>query len=164
MRGQAVQQRGSSMPKRDHGASSSFWLWDGDAEYEGILLSVDEPRLTARMRQSHRWGLAGGPPGRPVPRDLLERQRRLMRGVCFAQSPAILLAALLEFRIETLQATKDGQFDYVLQGTFSAVPDERLEMLSQLRSDEAVRYLQSRREGNTTRFNRKPGENAISGL
>lgn len=148
------------MPKRESTGNSSFWLWDGESEYEGFLLSVDAPRVTARMRQSHRWGLAGGPPGRPIPRDLLERQRRIMRAVCFAQSPAILLGTLLEFRVDTLQATKDRQFDYLIQGTFTAVADEHLEMLSQLSTDEAYRYLQSRRKGHSTRIRRNTGESA----
>jgi len=44
------------MSKRGSG-NESFWLWDGDAEYQGQLLSVNGQRVTARMREVRRWSL-----------------------------------------------------------------------------------------------------------
>lgn len=135
------------MPQQGGGRSETFWLWDGETEYEGQLLSTEETRLTIRIRRIRRWTLATGTPGRPVPGDLLERQRQLTRRVCFGQSPAILMGALLEVRVATLQPSREGSFDYVLSGTYAGVGDEHLEMLSELSSDAAHHYLQSRRSG-----------------
>jgi hypothetical protein len=135
------------MSTRGSGANDAFWLWDGEAEYEGHLLSLDEGRLSARVRQVRRWTLASGAPGKPVLLDLMERQRLLTRRVCFGQSPAILLGALLECRVLAVQRSQDRTFDFVLSGAFTAISDERLEALSELSSDEAHRYLQTRRKG-----------------
>src|SRR5258706_10268680 len=127
--------------------SDRFWLWDGETEYGGHLLWSDETRLMVRVRRIRRWTLATGTPGRPVPTDFLERQRLLTRRVCFGQSPGILMGALLELRVGTLQPSREGSFDYVLSGTYAGVGDEHLEMLSELSSDAAHHYLQSRRSG-----------------
>ena len=135
------------MSTRGSGGSDVFWLWDGEAEYEGLLLTMAEGRLTARVRQVRRWSLASGAPGKPVLIDLMERQRLLTRRICFGQSPGILLGALLEFQIQAVQRSQDRAFDFVLSGAFTAISDERLEALSELSSDEAHHYLQSRRKG-----------------
>ena len=137
-----------TMSTRKSGGGDAFWLWDGEAEYEGLLLSVNQSgHLTARIRQIRRWGLASGSPGKPVPQDLMERQRLLIRRISFAQSPSIQLGTLLEFRIQAVQRSQDRQFDYVLSGSFAPITDEHLESLGELSSDEAHRYLQSRRKG-----------------
>jgi len=133
------------MSKRGSG-NESFWLWDGEAEYQGYLLAVDGHSLTARMRDIRRWTLDSGAPGRPVPLNLMERQRHMSRRVCFGQSPAIHMGGLLEFRVGAVQPSKDHQYDYVLSGTFSSIDDERLEALSRLSSDQAQRYLQGERD------------------
>jgi hypothetical protein len=138
------------MTKRESAKKDSLWLWDGEAEYEGELLTLGEGNLVARVREVRRFRLSTGAPGRPVPRDLLERQRELCRRVSFGQSPAIDLGSLLEVRVDTVQASGDRRFDYVLAGTFAAVADEHLETLSQASTDEAVRYLESRRNGRPT--------------
>jgi hypothetical protein len=132
------------MGKKESGGPDSLWLWDGEAEYEGRLGSSDGRHLAARVRQVRRWTLASGAPGRPVPLDLRERQRLLSRRICFSQSPAILLGALLEFRVAAVQPSRDRQFDFVLSGTFIPVADEHLEALSRLSTPEALYYLQSR--------------------
>ena len=134
------------MSKRGSG-NDSFWLWDGEAEYQGDLLAVDGQRVTARMREIRRWALDNGAPGKPVPRDLMERQRGMSRRVFFGQSPAIHMGGLLEFRVGAVQPSRDHQYDYVLSGTFTSIEDEHLETLSRLSSDQARRYLQSRRDG-----------------
>jgi hypothetical protein len=131
------------MSQRTSGRNEQFWLWTGETEYEGLLLSVDGGRLTARVRPSERCSPENGASGSPVPLDVRERQRRLFRRVGFGQSPAILSGALLEFRIETLQPSQDARFDYVLAGTFSGVADEHLEALSQLNSREVFHFLES---------------------
>src|SRR5262245_4263664 len=135
------------MSKRESGRSDSFWLWDGEVEYEGQLVSLDEAQLTARMRQTRRWTLATGAPGKPIPGDLRERQRAFARRVCFGQSPAIQLGTLLEVRIEALQPSRECPFDYVFFGSFSQISDEHLLPLSQLSTTEAARYLEGRRLG-----------------
>ena len=134
------------MSKRGSG-NEAFWLWDGEAEYQGQLLSVDGQRVTARMREIRRWTLDAGAPGRPVPLDLIERQRGMVRRVFLGQSPGIQMGGLLEFRIGAVQPSRDHQFDYVLTGTFTSVSEEQLETLSRLSTDQARRYLQSQRDG-----------------
>jgi hypothetical protein len=124
-------------------------LWDGEAEYQGFLLKVNGAQLTARMREIRRWTLDSGAPGRPVPLNLIERQRHLSRRVCFGQSPSIHLGSLLEFRVGAVQPSSDHQYDYVLTGTFASIDDDRLETLSRLSSDQAHRYLQSPRGGDS---------------
>lgn len=131
------------MSRRESARKDPIWLWTGQVEFEGELLTLNRPQLTARVRQVRRWALSTGAPGRSVPLHFLERQRELSRRLCFGQSPAILLGGLLEFRVETVQSSRDGQFDYVLAGRFSPVADEHLEALSRLDSDEAPRYLES---------------------
>ena len=74
------------MTKRESAKKDSLWLWDGEAEYEGELLTLGEGNLVARVREVRRFRLSTGAPGRPVPRDLLERQRELCRRVSFGQS------------------------------------------------------------------------------
>ena len=138
------------MTTRANGANETFWMWDGEAEYQGEIVTVDGHRLTARMRQIRRWTMAGGSPGRPVPGDLLERQLTFTRRLCFGQSPAVQMGALLEFRIGAVQRSRNPQFDYLLTGTFAAIHDEHLEALSGLNSDQAHHYLQSRRNGGTS--------------
>ncbi len=135
------------MSKRGTSANDAFWLWDGETEYEGHLLSLDEGRLTAKVRQVRRWTLASGAPGKPVLLDLMDRQRQLTQKLCFAQSPAIELGALLEARIQAVQRSQDRTFDFVLSGTFATISDERLDALSRLSSDEAQYYLHVRRKG-----------------
>jgi len=136
------------MSKQGSGGDT-FWLWDGELEYEGRLISAEDGRLTARIRTLRRWTLAAGAPGRPIPLDLLERQRRLAQRACFGQSPAVLLGALVEFHHGTLQPSSDREFDYVVSGTFAPVADEHLDALSQLSSDGAHQYLQARRASGT---------------
>lgn len=132
------------MPKKGSGGQESLWLWDGEAEYEGHLGSWDEGHLAAWVRQLRRWTLASGAPGRPVPLDLRERQRQLSRRICFAQSPALHLGALLEFRVGAVQPSQNRGFDFLLAGTFVPVADEHLDALSRLSTPEALHYLQSR--------------------
>jgi hypothetical protein len=134
------------MSKRESTRKDAIWLWTGRIEYEGEILTLDGNQLTARVRQVRRWSLATGAPGRSVPSHFLEQQRELTLRLCFGQSPAIQLGGLLEFRIEAVQSSGDRQFDYVLAGTFSPVADEHLDALSQLDSDEALRFLESRRD------------------
>jgi hypothetical protein len=135
------------MSKRESAGKDPLWLWTGQIEFEGEILTLNGSQLTARVRQIRRWSLATGAPGRSVPLHFLERQRELSRRLCFGQSPAILLGGLLEFGVETVQSSRDRQYDYVLAGTFSPVADEHLDALSRLDSDEALRYLESRRNG-----------------
>jgi hypothetical protein len=132
------------MSKKESGGHEIIWLWDGEDEYEGILASSDENHLAARVHLVRRWTLASGAPGRPVPLDLLERQRSLSRRICFAQSPGVHLGSLLEFRVSAVQPCRDRRFDFVLSGTFLPVADEHLEILSRLSTPDALRYLQSR--------------------
>ena len=132
------------MSKHGSGGHDSLWLWDGEDEYEGHLSTSDEHHLAARVRLVRRWTLASGAPGRPVPLDLLERQRLLSRRICFAQSPSIQCGALLEFRVGAVQPSRDRRFDFVLSGTFIPVADEHLDALSRLSTPDALRYLQSR--------------------
>ena len=132
------------MSKKESGGHETIWLWDGEDEYEGLLVSSDDRHLAGRVRQVRRWTLASGAPGRPVPLDLMERQRSLSRRISFAQSPALHLGALLELRIAAVQPSRDRRFDFVLSGTFLPVADEHLDALSRLSTPDALRYLQSR--------------------
>jgi len=133
-------------------ASHTFWLWDGESEYEGVIFRVEGNHLAARVRHVQRWSVSGtSSAGRSVPLDFLERQRHLTRGSCFAQSPGIEQAALLEMRVECLQRSRDPELDYVLSGTYRQVTDEHLETLSRLSRDAASTFLawQRRTPGRT---------------
>jgi hypothetical protein len=132
------------MSRKGSGAPESLWLWDGEDEYEGHLGSSDEGHLAGRVRLVRKWTLASGAPGRPVPLDLLERQRLLSRRICFAQSPSLHLGALLEFRLGAILPSRDPRFDLVLSGTFVPVADQHLEALSRLSTPDALRYLHTR--------------------
>ena len=132
------------MSRKGSGGHETLWLWDGEDEYEGHLGSSDEHHLAGRVRLVRRWTLASGAPGRPVPLDLLERQRLLSRRICLAQSPAVHLGALLEFRVGAILPSRDRRFDFVLSGTFIPVADLHLEALSRLSTPDALRYLQAR--------------------
>jgi len=112
------------MSKKESGGHETLWLWDGEDEYEGPLGVSGEHHLVARVRLVRRWTLASGAPGRPVPVDLLERQRALSRRICFAQSPAVLFGSLLEFRVAAVQPCRDRRFDFVLSGSFVPEPAE----------------------------------------
>jgi hypothetical protein len=127
------------MIQRGGGNNESFWLWMGEAEYEGDVLAAGEDRLIARVRLTDRVSA----PGTLVPFDVIERQRRLIRRVGFSQSPAIHEGALLQFRVTALQPCRDPLFVYVLAGSFAPIADEHLEPLSRLGSNEAFRYLQA---------------------
>lgn len=131
------------MVRRESGKHESFWLWTGDAEYEGRLVAAGEDRLIARVRFADRGSPGTGAPGTPVPVDLSERLRRLSRRIGFGQSPAVHEGALLQFRVTALQPCSDPFFVYVLAGSFAPIADEHLEPLSRLNSNEAFRYLQS---------------------
>jgi hypothetical protein len=131
------------MGQHESGRSESFWLWTGDAEYQGRLVASGEDRLIARVRFADRWTPGTGAPGMPVPFDLSERQRRLTQRIGFGQSPALCEGALLQFRVTALQPSRDPCFMFVLAGSFTPIADEHLEPLSRLSSNEAFRYLQS---------------------
>jgi hypothetical protein len=132
------------MSKKESGGHETLWLWDGEDEYEGPLGVSGEHHLVARVRLVRRWTLASGAPGRPVPVDLLERQRALSRRICFAQSPAVLFGSLLEFRVAAVQPCRDRRFDFVLSGSFVPVAEEHLDALSRLSTPDGLRYLQAR--------------------
>jgi hypothetical protein len=142
------------MAKRGIGDNEAFWLWDGTNEYEGYLVSHGPHQLAARLRLRRRFTTAGGSPGRPVFNNLLERQQVLSGRVCFGQSPAVELGALLECWVETVQPSGDRQYDLLLSGTFKAISDEYLEALSHLSSDQAQQFLRSRQAGSLSRGNR----------
>ena len=131
------------MSRRESGRNASFWLWTGDTEYEGHLLSVDGVRVLARVRRCGPWTPAGGSAGVAVPLDLNERTRHLSGRIGFGQSPAILAGTLIEFRVSALQPSWDPGFELTLCGSFWPVADVHLERLSKLDSTKAFEYLQS---------------------
>jgi hypothetical protein len=150
------------MPKPGCGGADSFWLWDGEVELEGQLLLVDEPRLVVRMRHRRSEPALVRGPGRSIPLDWLERQRRLAQTLAFGQCPSILIGGLLEVRLEGVQPSRDPEFDYVLSGAYQPVADEHLEALSELSTDQALRYLRSRRFGAPSADPRRFGESALA--
>jgi hypothetical protein len=129
------------MAKR--GSGETFWMWTGETEYDGEVLSVKGTGVTARIRRVDRKIPAGGAVGTVVPNDMVERQRHLARRIGFAQSPAILAGSLTEFRVVAIQPSQDPLFDFVLSGMFWPVADVHLEKLSKLDSPKAFEYLQS---------------------
>ena len=124
------------------GRRESFWLWTGESEYEGHLLSVAGTRVLAQVRRRGHFTPAGGAGGTAGPLDLGERTRYFARQVGFGQSPAILAGSLIEFRVTGIQPTRDPNFEFGLCGSFWPVADVHLEALSELESNEAFRYLQ----------------------
>jgi hypothetical protein len=130
------------MSKRGSGKNETFWMWTGETEYEGEVLSVKGTGVTARIRRVDRKTPMTGPVGNTVPLDLVERQRHLARRIGFAQSPAILAGTLTEFRVVAIQPSRDPHFEFVLSGMFWPVADIHLEKLSKLDSNKAFEYLQ----------------------
>ena len=131
------------MSKRESGKNESFWMWTGETEYEGQVLSVKGTGVTVRIRRVDRRTPANGAAGITLATDLIDRQRHLARRIGFAQSPSILAGALMEFRIVALQPSQDPDFEFVLAGMYWPVADVHLEKLSQLNSNKAFEYLQS---------------------
>ena len=131
------------MAKRGSGTNEHFWMWTGETEYDGEVLSVKGTSVTARIRRVDRKIPAGGAVGIIVPNDMVARQRHLARRIGFAQSPAILAGSLTEFRIVAIQPSQDPAFDFVLSGMFWPVADVHLEKMSKLDSNKAFEYLQS---------------------
>ena len=92
------------MAKR--GSGEHFWMWTGETEYDGEVLSVKGTGVTARIRRVDRKIPATGAVGVTVPNDFVERQRHLARRIGFAQSPAILAGSLTEFRVVAIQPSR----------------------------------------------------------
>src|SRR5689334_4600356 len=106
------------MSKRGNGRDEAIWLWTGDTEYEGHILSLKGTGVTARLRRCSRRIPVTGAVGTAIPTDVIERQRQLARRIGFAQSPVILAGSLVEFRIVAIQPSQDPEFDVVLTGMF----------------------------------------------
>jgi len=72
------------MAKR--GSGEHFWMWTGETEYDGEVLSVKGTGVTARIRRVDRKIPSTGAVGVTVPNDFVERQRHLARRIGFAQA------------------------------------------------------------------------------
>jgi hypothetical protein len=131
------------MSKRESGKGEHFWMWTGETEYSGEVLSVKGTSVTAKIRRVDKKTPATGTVGTTVPNDMVERQRHLARRIGFAQSPAVLAGSLTEFRVVAIQPSRNTEYEFVLTGMFWPLADHHLEKLSKLDSNKAFEYLQA---------------------
>lgn len=107
------------------------WLWDGTAEYEGILVRLAGRDFTARVRELRRCE-GGTLPGRRVPMNYLEAQQQFVDRPFMAHFKGTAEGSLFQAEIGSVQRSSDGTFDYVLSGRLSTLDAAELEMLRRL--------------------------------
>jgi hypothetical protein len=125
--------------KRDE---CDLWLWDGAAEYEGLLLKLDEAGFTARLRQAKKGVPPGGGLGKRLPASTPEAQRQFTRRRFLAHVQGTAQGTLWEARIENIQVSADGEFEHLVAGRFEALSEAQLEVLRTLSVQGAAAFFQ----------------------
>ena len=118
---------------------SELWMWDGATEYEGIFVKLDGAAFSARVRPARRAGTSMGKRLAPSSLDLhrIFTQRRFL-----AHFKGSLEGSLLEAQIESVQASSDGDHDFLLSGRFSKLDEKQLETLRRMSVENAAVLLQ----------------------
>jgi hypothetical protein len=125
--------------KRDE---CDLWLWDGAAEYEGLLLKLDETGFTARLRQAKKGATASSGLGKRLPSSTPEAQRQFTRRRFLAHVTGTADGTLFEARIENIQVSTDGEFEHLVAGRFAALDEAQLEVLRRLSVEGAAAFFQ----------------------
>lgn len=120
---------------------SELWMWDGATEYEGIFTRLDGETFSARMRQARRSGTSLGKRMAPSSMDLHKvfTQRRFL-----AHFTGSLDGTLLEAHIESVQASSEGNYEFLLSGRFAKLDEKQLAMLRKMSVENAALMLQRR--------------------
>lgn len=120
-----------------------LWLWDGATEYEGRLVRFEERTFTARVRPVRQ---AGGTAvlGKRVPTSVLDLQRLFTERKFLAHFKGTVEGSLFEAAIANVQRSSDGDYDYLLDGRFTALDEKQLEILSRLPIEGAAEFLKRR--------------------
>ena len=118
-----------------------LWMWDGAAEFEGLLLKLDEKAFTARLRQAKKASPSSGL-GKRLPSSTPEAQRQFTRRRFLAHLSGTAEGTLFEAEIENVQVSGDGQFEYLISGRFETLDEAQLELLRRLSVEGAAALLQ----------------------
>src|SRR4029078_1339346 len=104
--------------------------------YEGVFTRLDGEAFSARVRQARRSGASLGKRGGASSADLhrVFTQRRFL-----AHFTGSMDGTLLEAHIESVQASSDGAFEYLLSGRFAKLDEKQLGLLSKMLGDDASR-------------------------
>ena len=119
-----------------------LWMWDGAAEYEGLLLKLDEAVFSARLRQAKKGGSPDTGLGKRLPSSASDAQRQFTQRKFLAHFTGTAEGSLFEARITTVQASGHESFDYVVCGSFSPLDETQLELLRTLSVENAATLLQ----------------------
>jgi len=111
-----------------------LWLWDGAAEYEGLLLKFDEASFSARVRRV-RKGDAGMVLGKRASGSYLEVQQQFVKRKFLAHVRGTVEGTLFEAAIQSVQCSADGDFDYVVSGRFGALDQKQMDALRQMTAE-----------------------------
>jgi len=116
-----------------------LWMWDGATEYEGVFTRLDGEAFSARVRQARRSGVSLGKRGGASSADLhrVFTQRRFL-----AHFTGSMDGTLLEAHIESVPASSDGAFEYLLSGRFAKLDEKQLGLLRKMSVENAALMLQ----------------------
>src|SRR5262245_23325869 len=103
-----------------------LWLWDGSGEFEGMLVKFDESSFSARVRPV-RKGDSGAVLGKRVATGYLEVQQQFVKRKFLAHFKGTVEGTLFEASIQSVQCSADGEFDYLVSGTFVALSAKQME-------------------------------------
>ena len=119
-----------------------LWMWDGAAEYEGLLLKLDEAAFSARIRQVKKGGASNAGLGRRLPASSSDAHREYTKRKFLAHFAGTAEGTLFEARIAAVQASADREFEYVVSGGFNALDEKQLEVLRTLSVQNAATLFQ----------------------
>jgi hypothetical protein len=123
------------------GATCDVWLWDGTAEYEGVVIRTRGEEFSARVRTAS--AAASGLGRRRAPASTLDLHRLFTRARFLAHLEGFA-DPLLEVRVTGVQCCRDGEFDYLLTARLVPLRPEDLEELSRLPPGRAAELFQRR--------------------
>lgn len=134
------------MPAEGSRGECDVWLWDGATEYEGKLVRLEGRRFSARVRQARKESEGAGL-GKRVATSCLDLQRQFMGRRFLGHLDGSVEGTLVEAEVENVQRSSDGEFDYLLSGTFGPLDDAQVEMLAKMSIRNAASLLQRRATG-----------------
>lgn len=111
------------------GATCDVWLWDGTAEYEGVVIRIRGEEFSARIRPAR--SVASGLGRSRTAASTLDLHRLFTRARFLAHLEGFA-DPLLEVRVTGVQCCRDGDFDYLLTARLVPLRPEDLEELSRL--------------------------------
>lgn len=119
-----------------------LWMWDGAAEYEGLLLKLDEAAFSARVRQAKKGVTSVSGLGKRLPGSTPDAQRQFLKRKFLAHFTGTAEGTLFEAEVQSVQGSADGSFEYLISGKFNALDERQLEVLRTLSVENAATLLQ----------------------